>query len=1013
MHNQYVLTLAAIESRLYTYEDDSIFFRWPTAEKELPRGNHTAEGLSETCLHFMEDILTRSGRPNRLWDNFLFVHFGGWDLLMDYVRKDTKRRGYLLRCEEKGYSVSEDRKYFDEAMVKTVTTGGGVAVVPSTAMECILAANIYLVRNFCGLYSEASMDSLCREIRQFLETGSDEEKGLDPQMNPQDRYCIFMYIRSCLDQYEKARDNDADADLLSRHLGTALAWLVLAALLRDSCENLCKLIPSPNIQLLRVQIREAQESPVPAIAPLSLPPAPANFLGREQELAEIDSHFSRSGAPFFITGEGACGKTSLAAAYAGLRHDRFCIYAVYSEDLRSTVASIRFRDTLPISGADTGALYQFNISRITQAGSRLLIILDNFDAPGYDRTYTELLSQPIDQDTTNADIMEELIRTGARLLITGRASAPPQYASVCLSDPGREFSLQTLLALSKRIYTDCRWTEEDEVLMSRIILAAGKHVMLVELLCAALQQQSGFSSPKEVLDKLESLRLPEIEGNVASARTPAAAHSVYELMRRIFSFSSYDKETQQLLRQLSLLSPLGMDKDLFMQIAADGQGARSVSDEIRRSLLRLRDLHLVTLDPRTAHISMHPVLADVAAADLKPDHENCEAVIENAIRYFDLDSTANYDARALAQISAMCRRCLLIIGDNDSVICARLSLSVSRIEYRLGNYRSALDHACRAYEAAQSAGKDSPASPAGLTIDALISCAGACVRLGLYDEARSFYENALDLLIREEGPTSKETAEAWNDLGAALQEMGRCKDAMDCLMRAYEIQEELFGVDSLEISSTVNNLGMVYADLGDLEKAELCYRHALDISLKFYGPDHPDTAVSCGNLGELYTHFAEEYEDERAGYLKMAREYFERALRIHTAAFGSDYPENACTLSNLGILEDMEGNYAAARSNYKKALRIQSSIAGPEHPHCADILHNMSVSCIDEAFASDDDLEGTAHAGPGMSLLRQALELDSRALSIARRTLGEDHSMTEMLTESVKWLKDRLGKTAD
>ena len=159
--------------------------------------------------------------------------------------------------------------------------------------------------------------------------------------------------------------------------------------------------------------------------------------------------------------------------------------------------------------------------------------------------------------------------------------------------------------------------------------------------------------------------------------------------------------------------------------------------------------------------------------------------------------------------------------------------------------------------------------------------------------------------------------------------------------------------------------------------------------------------------------FAEEYEDERAGYLKMAREYFERALRIHTAAFGSDYPENACTLSNLGILEDMEGNYAAARSNYKKALRIQSSIAGPEHPHCADILHNMSVSCIDEAFVSDDDLEGTAHAGPGMSLLRQALELDSRALSIARRTLGEDHSMTEMLTESVKWLKDRLGKTAD
>ena len=53
MNNRYVLTLAAIEARLYTDDADSIFLRWPTAEKELPSGNHTAGGLSETCLHFM------------------------------------------------------------------------------------------------------------------------------------------------------------------------------------------------------------------------------------------------------------------------------------------------------------------------------------------------------------------------------------------------------------------------------------------------------------------------------------------------------------------------------------------------------------------------------------------------------------------------------------------------------------------------------------------------------------------------------------------------------------------------------------------------------------------------------------------------------------------------------------------------------------------------------------------------------------------------------------------------
>ena len=308
MNNRYVLTLAAIEARLYTDEADSVFMRWPTAEKELPSGNHTPGGLSETCLHFMEDIMTKTGRPNHRWDNYLYLHFGGWDLLMDYVKRDPKRRGYLLRCEEKGYSVSGDRHYFDEALVSNGIVNGTAAAIPSSTMKCIIEANVYLVRRFCGLYSSATMDTLCGEIRHFLETGSDEEKGLAPQIDPQDRYYIFMYIRSCLEAYEAAQADGADADTLSRHLGTALAWLLLAALLRDSCENLCRLIPSPSIQLLRVQIREAQSSSVPAVAPASLPPVPGLFLGREKELDEIGRYFDSSGAPFLWNGRKAVSR---------------------------------------------------------------------------------------------------------------------------------------------------------------------------------------------------------------------------------------------------------------------------------------------------------------------------------------------------------------------------------------------------------------------------------------------------------------------------------------------------------------------------------------------------------------------------------------------------------------------------------------------------------------------------------------------------------------------------------
>ena len=1099
MHNRYVLTLAAIEARLYTDEADSIFMRWPTAEKELPSGNHTPGGLSETCLHFMEDIMTKTGRPNHKWDNFLYLHFGGWDLLMDYVKRDPKRRGYLLRCEEKGYSVSGDRHFFDEALVMNGIVNGTAAAIPSSAMNCVVEANVYLVRNFCGTYSSATMDSLCEELRRFLETGSDEEKGLAPQMDPQDRYYIFMYIRACLDQYESARNDGADADALSRHLGTALAWLVLAALLRDSCENLCRLIPSPSIQLLRVRVKEAQSSPAPAVAPASLPPVPALFLGREGELEQIGRYFDSSKAPFFICGEGACGKTSLAAAFASHADQFISIYAVYSGDLVNTVASIRFRDTLPMDRADVAALYEFNLSRLTQYSSKVLLIIDNFDAPHYDRTFTEMMAEgggssaalggeapaalggragvagpaapalsakatsagsaagvtgPAAQDgapaLTNADVLEDLMRAGVRLLFTTRASVPPQYASLCLSDAEHELPLRTLLALAKKIYSDCRWTEYDEVLMSQIILTVGKHVMLVELLSAALQQQSGFTSLEEVLEKLQSLQLPQIEGRVTTRRSAAAGSSVYDLMRRIFSFSDYEEPVRQMLRQLSLLSPLGMDREPFLQIVGCSQEQGCSQEEyrsVKETLLRLRDLHLVTIDPRTAHITMHPVLSDVAAADLKPEAQNCGVMIANAVRYFDEDSTSRYDARHLEQVSAMCARCALLLSGQpqggpavdtatndqpqggtavDDLLVA-LALAVSGIEYRLGNYRAASAWAEQTLIALDA--MDAPAVKS--MADSLKCAARACAKLGLYEQACRYYQAELEILSGEEdaepAPFPAEMravlATAWNDYGVTLEEMGRFEEALDCLTNAWEIQKDLFGADSLETISTCNNLGLICADLGDLDTAETFYRHAIRISSKYYKEAHPETAVLYSNLGELLMHIDEDAPGEAKddalmkSRLAESRQCLTKALDIYTAAYGPSYPENACVLSNLGILEDTEGNHKKAREHYRKALEIQSAVAGIDHPHCADILHNLGVSYIDEALESFDSPEAFADAPmdqkrDSLPLLNKALACERKALTILTAVFGESHYSVEMLGNEIAWIENE-GMRAD
>ena len=131
--------------------------------------------------------------------------------------------------------------------------------------------------------------------------------------------------------------------------------------------------------------------------------------------------------------------------------------------------------------------------------------------------------------------------------------------------------------------------------------------------------------------------------------------------------------------------------------------------------------------------------------------------------------------------------------------------------------------------------------------------------MGEYDTACEYYEKELELLPEDMEP---ELAVALNDYGVLLEEMGRFDEAIDCLMKAWEIQKELFGPDSPETISTCNNLGLVCADTGNLEAAETFYRHALRIALEYYKEGHPETAVMYSNLGELLMHSCEDAEGD-------------------------------------------------------------------------------------------------------------------------------------------------------
>jgi tetratricopeptide (TPR) repeat protein len=92
------------------------------------------------------------------------------------------------------------------------------------------------------------------------------------------------------------------------------------------------------------------------------------------------------------------------------------------------------------------------------------------------------------------------------------------------------------------------------------------------------------------------------------------------------------------------------------------------------------------------------------------------------------------------------------------------------------------------------------------------------------------------------------------------------------------------------------------------------------------------------------------------GDLEGAKANYERALAIGKAALGSDHPQVAIRLNNLGCVMSALGDLAGAKANYEHAIEIFRRYLGEDHPSTKRASKNLKIieAKIDEANAKKD-----------------------------------------------------------
>ncbi len=255
--------------------------------------------------------------------------------------------------------------------------------------------------------------------------------------------------------------------------------------------------------------------------------------------------------------------------------------------------------------------------------------------------------------------------------------------------------------------------------------------------------------------------------------------------------------------------------------------------------------------------------------------------------------------------------------------------------------------------------------------------------LGRYEEALTLYSRSLDMLSTSLGSEHPRVATALGNVGAAQQALGRIDEAHDSFARSLAITERAYGPDHPEAAMALKNLAGTVRDRGDTPGALRLLERSLAIVERSMGPEHPMAAESLMGLGSA-RHDAGDFAGSRRDLL--------RALVIREKILGQEHPQVALVLGGLGNVELSQHRRSEARRYFSRGLAIVEKAFGPDHPDIAAYLYSLgTVAEMEEKFD-------------------EARRLYERALAIDEKHLGKDHPQTALSVISLGALALAEGK---
>ena len=593
------------------------------------------------------------------------------------------------------------------------------------------------------------------------------------------------------------------------------------------------------------------------------PPPSENFVGRERELAQLNTLLNHvENQLIFINGEGGLGKSSLALKLAWERRNDFeFFWTTFTDDLEQTIINLSTAPPYFVEGSSNAKdIFFHNLKCLRGYGDTAVLIIDNFDLP------PEKMSEVL-----HGEAFAALTRLRMKIIFTCR-HRPADFAFCVEVLPLYE---DKLLKLMRQYY----FADDLENYLLQIIRAANFNTLIVEQSAKMLQQSWGQLSPKKILEQLKN---------------PTAGESIFDKLKALYDLSELTPTAKKILAQAVLLPTRGINAAIFLR----------THEEYQQDKIRILELSGWLRKSADNLLSLHPLVREVCKLELAQAQSECRDFVDKYSREVSAMTMAE-------QINHRRERMELVSNAADLLndFDGQLSKSAGELNYLEGRARSAFHYYLTFWEIFLKLNPDPDTLEALLIVEKI---AWSACGIGAFNQVIHFINYVLRIAERKIGAEHVKLLPYYVSFADICWRSKNPERAAELYSTALRITEKN-NIDDFSLVNLYINCAR-FSLFCDDDKSVLPYgNRAIEILRRRHDFPLTMTAEVLEILAEWTL---------RKDFKSASLTYSYEATKVYERYFGKEHPQTADSYIRISRILNAKKDFDAALKYLDRAQKI-------------------------------------------------------------------------------------------